>query len=127
VEAVTSRQHPFLRHRRSTSLERLHPVPTACRALPSSGDYCQILSVKELFLLVNRRGRREWRLFPPPTDPKIIEIWLNLRFISSEVRLLVGKNPGVDLIALLATNRGAPEQRKLALWVTECGPICIAQ
>jgi hypothetical protein len=69
----------------------------------------------QFFLLENRRGRGEWGLFPPPTDPKIIEIWLNLRFISSEVRLLVGKNPGVDLITLLATNRGAPEQRKLAL------------
>ena len=91
VEAVTSRQHPFLRHRRSTSLERLHPVPSACRALPSSGDYCQILSVKELFLLVNRRGRREWRLFPPPTDPKIIEIWLNLRFEKNILKLRIGK------------------------------------
>ena len=121
MEAVTSRQHPFLRHRRSTSLERLHPVPTACRALPSSGDYCQILSVKELFLLVNRRGRREWRLFPPPTDPKIIEIWLNLRFISSEVRLLVGNNAQPGVIVLLATGRGAPKQRKLALWLLASG------
>ena len=90
-------------------------MPIACRALPSSGDYCQILSVKELFLLVNRRGRREWRLFPPPTDPKIIEIWLNLRFISSEVRLLVGNNAQPGVIVLLATNRGAPKQRLSAL------------
>ena len=107
MEAVTSRQHPFLRHLRSTSLERLHPVPTACRALPSSGDYFQILSVKELFLLVNRRGRRECILFPPATDPKIIEIWLNLCFISSEVGLVVWQNSEVRVVALLAIGRGA--------------------
>ena len=57
----------------------------------------------------------EWRLFPPPTDPKIIEIWLNLRFISSEVRLLVGNNAQPGVIVLLATGRGAPKQRLLAL------------
>ena len=31
--------------------------------------------------------------------------------------VLVGKNPGVDLIVLLATGRGAPKQRLSALWM----------
>ena len=62
-----------------------------------AGEQFQIVRRKQFFLLENRRGRGEWGLFPPPTDPKIIEIWLNLRFISSEVRLLVGKTPAWTL------------------------------
>ena len=51
------------------------------------------------------------------TDPKIIEIWLNLRFSSSEVGLSVGNNAQPGVIVLLATGRGAPKHRLLALCV----------
>jgi hypothetical protein len=37
----------------------------------------------------------------------MIEIWLNLRFISSRVGLLVGQTPEVRVVALLAIGRGA--------------------
>ena len=112
-------QCPFMRDYPRTSLQIAQMAPASLAwgsaATSLAGEQCQIVRRKQFFLLENRRGRGEWGLFPPPTDPKIIEIWLNLRFISSEVRLLVGKTPGVDLIVLLATGRGAPKQRKLVL------------
>ena len=62
---------------------------------------------KELFLLENRWMWGRGSVFPPATDSKIIEIWLNLRFISSEVGLLVGQTPEVREVGLLAIGRGA--------------------
>jgi hypothetical protein len=62
-----------------------------------------------------------------PQIRKIIEIWLNLRFISSEVGPSVRRNAQPGVIALLAAGRGAPKQRFLALCALDfsSAPRCL--